>query len=167
MLAEFESHLIKYATDWEALDQDGTSSWSRRTGSKKNAKPSICRCALQRRQPPRRTAAFDRHSNLLLDQEVELDPLKRRYMDKIRNYQVLSVDLKQCEDRYFAHLDYRHILTKETEAFRIHNEATGRVLREEWNNVEDTFGGARINSSGLPNCAVGLVRMFWTSLSLC
>ena len=76
---------------------------------------------------------------MLLDQEVELDLPKRRYTDKIRDYEFISVDLKRREDRYFADLDYVHILTEGAEVFRIHNEATECVLREEWNDVEDAW----------------------------
>ena len=125
---EFEAHLIKYAADREALDQGWDELMQAQDRFEENYEAAA-----------RRAATFDRRSNMLLDQEVELDLLKRRYMDKIRNYEFISVDLKQREDRYFAGLDHVHILTEDTEVLRMHNEATERVLREEWDDVEDAW----------------------------
>ncbi len=126
--AEFESHLIKYAADREALDQG----WDELMVAQDRFEEDYEAAA-------RRAALSDRRSNMLLDQEVELDLLKRRYMDKIRNYEFISVDLKQREDRHFAGLDHVHLLTEDTEVLRMHNEAKERVLREEWNDVEDAW----------------------------
>ena len=148
--AEFEAHLIKYAMDREALKQDRDAldqdrealdqGWDELMVAQDRFQEECEAFDLSARASDEAAAAaFDRRSNMLLDQEVELDSLKRRYMDKIRNYEFISVDLKRREDRYFAGLDYVHILTEETEGLRMHNEATERVLCEEWNDIEDAW----------------------------
>ena len=137
--AEFEAHLIKYNTDREALDQGWDELMVAQDRFEEECEAFDVSVRASDEAAARRAAAFDRRSNMLLDQEVELDMRKRRYLEKIQNYEFISVDLKRREDRYFAGLDYVHILTEETEVLRMHNEATQRVLREEWNDVEDAW----------------------------
>jgi hypothetical protein len=136
---EFEGHLTKYAADREALDQgwDGLVAAQDRFDEEYEDFDISVRASEE--AAARRAAMLDRRANMLLDQEMELDLLKRRYMDKIRNYELISIDLKRREDRFYAGLDNVHILAEDTEVSRVQNEATGRVLREEWNDVEDAW----------------------------
>lgn len=139
---EFEAHLIKYAADVKALDQGWEELDQGREALDQGWEELMVaqdRFGEEYDAAARRAAAFDRRSNMLLDQEVELDLLKRRYMDKARNHMLISVDLKQREDRYFAGLDHVHILTEDMEVLRMQNEAKERVLREEWDDVEDAW----------------------------
>ena len=76
---------------------------------------------------------------MLLDQELRLDLLKRRYEDKIRNYKFISIDLKQREDQYFARLDHVRIRTEDVKLIHMFNEAKGHVLHKEWNDIKDAW----------------------------
>jgi len=135
----FEGHLAKYAADREALDQGWDELVAARDRLDEEYEDFDVSVRTKDEAAARRAAMFERRANMLLDQEMELDLLKRRYMDKIRNYELISVDLKQREDRFYAGLDHVHILAEDVEASRVQNEATERVLREEWNDVEDAW----------------------------
>ena len=135
----FEDHLAKYAADREALDQGWDELVAARDRFEEEYEDFDESVRASNEAATRRAAMFERRANMLLDQEMELDLLKRRYMDKIRNYELITIDLKHREDRYFIGLDHVHILAEDMEGSRIQNEATERVLREEWNDVEDAW----------------------------
>ena len=137
--AVFEGHLAKYATDRDALDQGWDELVAARDRFEEEYEDFDESVRASNEAAARRAAMFERRANMLLDQEMELDLLKRRYMDKIRNYELITIDLKHREDRYFVGLDHVHILAEDMEALRMQNEATERVLREEWNDVEDAW----------------------------
>ena len=136
---EFEAHLTKYAADREALDQGWDELVEAQDRFEQEYEDFDASVRTTEEAAARRAAMFERRANMLLDQEMELDLLKRRYMDKIRNYELISVDLKRREDRFFAGLDHVHLLAEDTEALRMQNDAVERVLREEWNDVEDAW----------------------------
>ena len=136
---EFETHLAKYAEDREALDQGWDELVEARDRLEEEYEDFDASVRASDEAAARRSDMFERRANMLLDQELELDLLKRRYMDKIRNYELISIDLKRRDDRFFASSDYVHILAEDTEKSRMQNEAEGRVLREEWNEVEDAW----------------------------
>ena len=136
---EFETHLAKYVADREALDQGWDELVEARDRLDEEYEDLDAAVRSSDQAAAHRAAMFERRANMLLDQEMELDLLKRRYMDKIRNYELISVDLKRREDWHSANLEYVHILAEDTENSRMQNEAAERVLREEWNEVEDAW----------------------------
>jgi hypothetical protein len=122
---EFEAHLAKYTADREALDQGWDELVEAQDRLEEEYEDFDASVRASDEAAARRAAMFERRANMLLDQEMELDLLKRRYMDKIRNYELISLDLKRREDRFFAGLDHVHILAEDTEALRMQNEASG------------------------------------------
>ena len=136
---EFETHLAKYVADREALDQEWDELVEARDRLDEEYEEFDASVRASEEAAARRSAMFERHANSLLDQEMELDLRKRRYMDKIRNYELISIDLKRREDWHSASVEYVHTLAEDTENSRMRIEAAERVLREEWNEVEDAW----------------------------
>ena len=133
---EFEVHLAKYAADRKALKEGWDELAEAQDRLQDEYEDFDASVRASDEAVARRTAAHERRANMLIDQEMELDLLKRRYVDKVRNYERISIDLKRREDHFFSRTDHVHLLAEDVEQSRMQNEATRCVLREEWNEVE-------------------------------